>query len=345
MRGLTRNSQTTILIEGGDLMNPRIFSILLVTLACFLVGGSLGAQDKYPEKPIQSLIPYNPGGSTDLYVRALTESMSKYLGQPVIPVNKPGAGGSIAGAALVNSKPDGYTIAHLNPSQTHPELMVYFKPAPYTSKDLQFVANWGYYQFGLVVRSDSPWVSLKEFVEYARNNPGKIRCGNSGTGGRFWITAMSFVKQTGINIKDIPFQGDVETMTALLGNHIEMGIVTFWGGVLQQIEAKKIRPLCSFTEKRLEELPGVPTIKELGYQYREGLGVSYLGTFLPKGTPPNITAKISEAIRKTTEDTAFKAKMKKLGCPIWYLGTKDFEEYDARDAKLIEALFKEMGYL
>lgn len=312
---------------------------------CFFINIGVSAQDKFPGKPIQSLIPYNPGGSSDLYMRALADAMSKYLGEPVISTNKPGGGGTIAGTTLVNSKPDGYTIAQLNPSQTHPELTVYFKPAPYTSRDLQFVANWGCYQIGLVVRNDSPWMSLKEFIEYAMNNPSKIRWGNSGTGGRYWTTGMSLAKQAGIKMKDVPFQGDVETLTALLGNHIEMGMVTVWGGIIQQIEAKKIRALCVFTEKRLEELPDVPTIKELGYQYREVLGAPYIGTFVPKGAPQNIIAKISEVIRKATEDEEFKAKMKKLGCPIWYLGTKEFEEHDAKDAKLIEALFKEMGYL
>ena len=326
-------------------MHRRIFSIFAAVLVCVFAGGIVWAQNKYPEKPIQSLIPYNPGGSSDLYMRATADFMSKYLGQPILSVNKPGAGGSIAFNALANSKPDGYTIAQLNSSQTHPELTAKFKPSPYTYKDIQFVASWGFYQMGLVVKGDAPWESLKEFIGYAKNNPGKIRWGNSGTGGRVFTTGMSLSRQAGIQMKDIPFNGDVETMTALLGNHIEMGIVIIWAGVIEQIEAKKIRALCVFTEKRLEELRDVPCIKELGYEYRRVLGASYLGTFVPKGTPQPVVTRLSEAVRKMTEDGEFRARMKRLNCPIWYLGTKEFCEHDAKDAKLIEALFKEMGYL
>ena len=315
--------------------------VLMFSFVVTLLTGVAWAQDKYPERPIQVVIPYSPGGSLDLAARALVNPMAKVLGQPLIPLNKPGAGGFIGGGYLVNSKPDGYTVGIFANTQAIPEVLAKLRPATYSSKDLQPVANWSGWLVILVVRNDAPYKTFKEFVEFGKKSPTPLRFGHPGVGNSYWQVGLAIAKETGIKLKEMPYNSEGEYLPALLGNHIDVGVMTYGGSIREHVQAKTLRVLCTFEKKRLDELPDVPTVDELGFRY--DFGDFIIGNFLPKETPRNIVVKLSEATKKVTEDPDFKAKMKNLNMPIHYVDTKEFEALLERNMRIRAEFLKEKG--
>jgi tripartite-type tricarboxylate transporter receptor subunit TctC len=319
--------------------------VLPVFTAAFLLlsTGYVLAQDKYPERAIEVIIPQSPGSALDLSARVLVDSMQKILGQPVIPFNKPGAGGYLGGMTLAKSKPDGYTIGIFNNTMAVPEVLAKLRPASYSSKDLQPVANWSGWTVILVVNSDAPYKTLSEFIAYGKKNPEQLRFGHVGVGNSYWQVGLALAKETGLKFKEIPYNGEGESLPALLGKHIDLAVMTYGASTREHIQAKTLRVLCTFEQKRIEELPDVPTIKELGFRY--DFGDFIIGTFLPKGTPRNIVAKLSETTKKVTESADFREKMKGMNMPIWYLNTTDFESLLGRNTVIRSNFLKEKGLL
>jgi tripartite-type tricarboxylate transporter receptor subunit TctC len=319
-------------------------SLCLILALMFVVHqGEILAQDKYPERPITAIIPYPPGSMLDLCTRAMGDLFPKYIGQALVPLNKPGSGGFIGGAAVATSKPDGYTVGIFANTQAVPELLAKFRPASYSSKDVMPVANWSGWLVVLACNSDAPYKTFNEFIEYAKKNPGKVKFGHPGVGNRYWMLGMAMAKETGIELKDVPFSGESEYRTALLGNHIDIALLTYGGASRENIQSKTLRALCVFESKRIDELPDVPTIKEVGYEYI--YGTLFIGTFVPKGTPEGVIAKLNEATKKVVEDPQFKEKMKNLYMPIMYMDTKTFQTDIERDKDIAVKFLKEKGLL
>src|SRR5512135_1565311 len=177
--------------------------------------GPAFAPEKYPTKPITLLIGYPAGGSVDICARPFTSAAGKILGQPFIILNKPGGGSSVAMAILKNEKPDGYTIGLLISGAVMGQ---HLRAVPYdTAKDFTPIMQYGVYLYGLVVRSDSPWKTFKEFIDYAKNNPGKIRYSTGGSGTPQHLVMERLALKEKIKWTHIPFQGNGPAVTALLG--------------------------------------------------------------------------------------------------------------------------------
>jgi tripartite-type tricarboxylate transporter receptor subunit TctC len=323
-------------------MRKRILSIL-IAVCLSLCGGYIWAQDKYPEKAIEVIIPYSPGSGLDLAARVMAESMQKILGQPVIPFNKPGAGGYLGGMTVVKAKPDGYTIGVFANTQAIPEVLAKLRPASYSSKDLQPVANWSGWTVILAVNSDAPYKNLNELIAYGKKNPDQLKFGHPGVGNSYWQVGLALAKETGMKLKDIPYNSEAEYLSALLGKHVDLAVMTYSASTREHIQAKTLRVLCTFEQKRIEELPDVPTIKELGFRY--DFGDFIIGTFLPKGTPRNVVAKLTETTKKATESAEFKERMKSINMPIWYLDTADFENLLKKNTVIRSNFLKEKGLL
>ena len=193
-------------------------------LFCFFVCNILApgivlAQEKYPAKPINFLIGFPAGGTTDVCARPLVTAASKILGQPIVVVNKPGGASAVAVATLKNEKPDGYTIGILGSGAV---LSQHMRKVPYdTAKDYTPIMQYAIYLYGLVVRSDSPWNTFKEFIDYAKNNPGKIRYSTAGPGSPQHLVMERLALKEKIKWTHIPFQGGGPAVTALLGGHVE----------------------------------------------------------------------------------------------------------------------------
>jgi tripartite-type tricarboxylate transporter receptor subunit TctC len=195
----------------------------------------------------------------------------------------------------------------------------------------------------LCCNSDAPYKTFNEFIQYAKKSPRKLLFGSIGKGTRYWMLGMALAREAGFELNDIPFNGEIEYRTALLGKHIDLALMTYGAGTRQYIQSGAIRVLCTFETQRLEELPDVPTAKELGYAYK--YSPLFIGAFVPKGTPQGIIAKLSGAIAKLPGDSEFKEQMKKVYLPIRYVDTKAFQAEIKSDVETSEKFFKELGVL
>ena len=215
---------------------------------------------KYPSKPITYVCPVPPGTGTDLSIRLIAKELEKVLGQSVVVVNKPGAALTIGTAAVATAKPDGYTIGFSGgpPLFFTPQL----EKVPYHPiKDLRMVAQYGGFNFGVIVKGDSPFKSFKDLMDYARQNPKKMTYGTTGTNSMGHITMERIAKQENVQITHIPFKGTPESQTALLGGHILAAAGDF--GV-NLVDSGETRVVMLLKEEKSTEYPNVPILKDLG---------------------------------------------------------------------------------
>lgn len=263
-------------------MNKKLATLAFATLAlCFAHEAS--AQN-YPNKTIRMIVPSTPGSPTDVMARLVAQSMSQSIGQPVVVEPRPGGGGIIGTKAVVNAEPDGYTLLFTEGAK---HLMT---PALYDNvgfdpvKDLTPVATAGGGVFLLVIAPDIPARTVKEFVEYARANPGKINFG-FGQGTLPHILGASLKASTGVDINLVPYKGGAQAVADMLGGHIQMNFGTT-ATLLALIKQGKLRPLAVTGDKRSPELPDTPTMAESGFPK---LTLRYwMGVWAPPHTPKAI---------------------------------------------------------
>jgi len=294
-----------------------------------------GAQD-YPTKPINLVIQYPAGGSTDLTARALALAAKKSLGQPLVCENKSGGGGTV-GVALVAAKPaDGYTIGVVTSSPTIAFHMgkLTFHPL----NDLTPIIRWGNYLFGITVRADSPWKTIQDLLKYAKENPGKVSYGSPGVGTPTHLSTEELGMAAGIKFTHIPSKGIAENNTALLGGHID--IISDSSGWAPLVDAGKFRLLATWGEKRCARYPQAPTIKEVGYDI---VARSHIGIIGPKGMPKPIVAKLADAFKKAMDDPEFISVVKKFDMEFYYAGTEDYEKYMKTDFENVGKLVHKIG--
>ena len=276
--------------------------ILPCALLLSFLGFGQGAQaQEFPTQPINLFIDRPPGAGTDVVARAIAPAASKILGQEVIPVNKPGAGGAVAVGILANSKGDGYTLlAHTTSSLTvipHLESVAY-DPI----KDLGPVVHFGTFYCGIIVRADSPFKSFKDLIDYARKNPGKASFGIVGVGNAPHLDIELVLQQEKVNMPVVPLGGGPPAMTALLGGHVTaIGVgASAW---IPSFKSGKVKALATTTEKRI--LPDVPALHEFGYPFYN-LSTEYYLISAPKNTPAPVVAKLEGAFRKAMETPEFR---------------------------------------
>lgn len=290
---------------------------VLAAMAALLVAAPAQAGD-YPTKPIKLTIAYSAGGTTDMSARLLASILEKELGQTVICQNKPGGGGTVTAAIAAQSRPDGYNLFTLvtAPAAITPHMQqVPFNPLT----DFTPIARYGVWHYGLVVKADSPFKTFKDFLDYAKKNPGKVSYGLSGAGNPQHLVMERLRLSQGVDWKAVPFKNGAEAVTACMGGHVTAAAgVTEW---VPQVKGGEMRLLVVFDEQRMKEFPNVPTLKELGYDI---VAPSLLGIAGPKGMDPAIVAKLEKAIQKATKDPKFVKLMNKIMIEIAYLDSADF---------------------
>ena len=309
---------------------------LMAIFGFVLAFGFPAVAAEYPTKPINLVIQYPPGGSTDLTARALANGAKKFLGQPVICENKAGGGGTV-GVALVAAKPaDGYTIGIItsSPAMAFHMGKLNFHPI----NDLTPVLRWANYLFGVTVRSDSQFKTIQELLQYAKQNPEKLSYGSPGVGTPPHLAMEELSMAAGLKFTHIPAKGIAENNTALLGGHIDL--VSDSSGWAPLVDAGKFRLLATWGEKRCARYPQVPTFKEAGYDV---VARSHLGVIGPKGMPKPIVARLAEAFRKSMDEPEFHEIMKKLDMDFYYLGTDDYAKYMRSDFENIGKLVQKLG--
>jgi tripartite-type tricarboxylate transporter receptor subunit TctC len=287
---------------------------------CF---GQTGTSFPEPGKAISIYVGFAAGGASDISARLLAVALEKQLGVPVQVVAKPGASSQIAMAALARSKPDGYTLGQ---GVFAPFLVTYLDPsrqASYTRKEFQAVAHYGFAAMVFAVKASAPYKTLKDLVEAARANPGKIRVGTSGILSNSHMMALALERTAGVKFSYVHFRGSGEGIPAVLGGHVEVGAFGFPESVPQH-RSGALRILAS-TEKASDKiLPDVKTFVEQGYAVTL---TSANGLITPAGTPKAIVQVLSDAVKKAVETPEFRDKAKTMGLTPDYMDTAHFEAW------------------
>ena len=292
---------------------------LLVALmaATVILAAPASAQD-FPTKPVTIYCPWPAGGTTDQYFRAFAQIAGKYLGQPVVIENKPGAGGTLGAQSLANAKPDGYILSQMPISVfRYPHMQkTQFDPA----KDFTYVIGLSGYTFGIIVRPELPYMTFQDFIAAGKANPGKITYGTPGTGTSPHLLVEDLQQKTGARFQHVPFKGNAEGMNAFMGGHIEaVSDSSGWG---PQVDAGKARLLATFGEQRTKRWPTVPTAKELGIDL---VYPSPFGLAGPKGMDPKVVATLHDAFKKALDDPDHQKILDKLDQVLWYRNTADYQ--------------------
>ncbi len=308
--------------------------ILIVTLV--LCAGFPALAADFPAKPVSFVIPYPPGGSTDLTGRALATAAKSYLGQPVICENKSGGGGTVGPSLVVSKPPDGYTLGISSGAVTIAYHMGKLNFNPLT--DETNIIRYTSYVFGMVVRSDAPWKTIQEFVKYAKENPGKITYGTPGVGTNPHLAVEELSILTGIKLVHMPFKGGAEANAALLGGHIDaISDSTSWGPM---VDAGKFKLLVTYAPQRMARYPQVPTLKEAGYDMMYSSPLFIIG---PKGMPKPVVARLHEAFKKSLDDPDYLSILKKYDMTLNYLGPEDLDKAIRQESDQIKRVVQKLG--
>lgn len=306
------------------LKNIFLWAIIIFSVAAIWVEKA----DSFPTKPITLIVPWVAGGSTDTCMRVLAENASRYLGQPVIVENKPGAAGTVGPATMAaTAKPDGYTLSQI-------PLGVFRLPHIIKAtwdplKDFTYIIQLTGYTYGIVVKKDAPWKTLKELLTYAKTNPNKVTYATPGVGTLQHVTMEKLARKEDIKWIHVPQKGGIEVITATLGGHVMVGAET--SGWAPQVESGDLRLLAVWTEKRVPKWPDVPTLKELGYGI---VAYSPFGIAGPKGMDPKIVKILHDAFKKAMDEPSFKKILDDFYMIPLYKNSEDYTKY-------AQELFKE----
>jgi tripartite-type tricarboxylate transporter receptor subunit TctC len=300
------------------------------------------AQEPWPAaKPISMVVGFPPGGVADLTARPMAVVLERILKQKVLVENRAGAGGAVGNAYVAKARPDGYTLLMaLSSVSILPEADKVNGKAPgYTLDQLVPVALISADPTVLVVRAESPYRSIKDLVDAARANPGKINYASSGYYSALHTPMEMFSIATGAKLFHIPYQGGGPAVTAILGGQVD-ALASGPGPVLQHIKAGKLRALASWGDKRHPALPDVPTLKELGIDNEFYI---WAGLFAPAGTPEAVIRQLRDAVRQAVADPQFRQVMESSGQPIQYLDQAEFRVFFDKDAKKMADVVRQIG--
>ncbi len=298
---------------------------LLTAAALAAAAPTLRAQPAgWPARPITLIVPWPAGGSTDRHLRALAEIASKSLGQNVIIQNQPGGGGTTGpGTMALTAKPDGYTVAQFPMGMLRIPHMQKTAWNPLT--DFSFILGVTGYTFGFVVRSDSPYKTLADYLDAARKQPGKIDFGSTGIGTSPHLLLEEVADVAKVQLNHIPFKGNADLMQALLGGHVMAASdATGWD---KFVESGQMRLLVTFGESRTKRWPTVPTARELGYKV---VGNSPYGLVGPKGMDPAVVKALHDGFKRAMDDPKHLEVLDQLNQPVWYKNSADYGAW-ARD--------------
>jgi tripartite-type tricarboxylate transporter receptor subunit TctC len=308
---------------------------IAAALAMFASGGAL-AQD-YPNHPITLIVPWPAGGPTDVALRALADSASKHLGQPIVIDNKAGGSGTVGPATMAaTAKPDGYTIAQMPVTVYRLPLMQ--KTTWDAEKDFTYIIHLTGYVFATIANADTPFKTWQDVVDYAKKNPGKVTYGSSGTGGSPHLGMEMIAEKSGIKLTHVPFKGAAELHVAVAGGHVMLG----GGGASSKaiVDAGRARFLNVWTAKRVRLLPDVPTLLETGFPY---VIESPFGIAGPKGMDPKVVAKIHDAFKKALEDPAVIETLERFEMIPSYKNSEDYRVAVLEQIKMEKALLQRIG--
>jgi tripartite-type tricarboxylate transporter receptor subunit TctC len=310
--------------------DSRLIGGGLVLALCLVLAAGVGAQD-YPTKPIEVIVGFAPGGGTDMIARTVADAAPRYVGQPLVVVNKPGASGIIGAQYVAGAKPDGYTLLVAGGSET--VSTPHFRSIPFSPvDDFEPIIRFMIERLNFYVKTDSPWKTFQDLVADAKKNPDKYSYATAGVGGLHHSTMMVASKRAGFSMNHVPYKGGAETLAALAGGHVQVAMASP-NEAFALVEGGRVRPLATASITRSPTEPNTPTLRELGYDvYLE----NQKGFVFPKGTPAPIVQKLHDSLKKVFDDPQFKANADKLKLELSYLNPEEFR-------KAMKAMFVQIG--
>ncbi|MCD6575492.1 tripartite tricarboxylate transporter substrate binding protein [Candidatus Aerophobetes bacterium] len=308
-------------------------------LLLIIVGlAGIGIAKEYPTKPIKGIISLSAGGTTDIVARTLAPYMEKYLGQPVVLINEPGANGTIAVADVARRKPDGYVFGWCN----LPTLVIHsqMRDLPYDPKKFVYVASPMPYEYIVFVRSDAQWNTWEEFIDYAKKHPRMITYGVPGLGSTNHLAMEYIAMKEGIEWHAVPFKGNPESIAAVIGGHVD-ACNTSTTAAVSAYQAGKIKPLIVLSKKRISLVPNTPTLLEKGYDFYQ---FSCMGAILPPGTPEYARSKLEKAIEYACNVPEVKERAKKtLFVTIDFKNGAEYRELAEKYYKVWGDILRQVG--
>lgn len=301
----------------------RFASAALFALAS-LVFGAAGAET-YPSRAVKIIVPYPPGGASDVTARLLAQKLGEAWSQPVVIENRPGANGNVAAAYVAGMPPDGYTLLMGNVGPNAISLSLY-KNLSYGVKSFAPISQTGTVPIVILANPDAPFRTLAELVAYAKANPGKLSYGSAGIGSSTHLTAELFKAAAGVQIAHVPYKGDSPAIVDVEGGQIPLMLATTVSAV-PQIRTGRIRAIAVTTARRSSALPDVPTIAESGYPNFDTS--SWGGLLAPAGTPPDVVAKLHDAVVKIMASAETRKVLGDLGIEIISSSPQAFGKYMA----------------
>ena len=274
--------------------------------------GSAFAQEVYPAKPIAMIVPFAAGGTSDVIARLISEQMSQVLGQRIVNENVAGAGGATGLTKAARAKPDGYTIAIGNVG-TNAAAYTIYPDLQYTPASFAPVGLIAKTMPAIAIRKDFPAASTQEFLAFTRANPGKVSLGHAGIGSSNYIICRQFLAATKIDVNMVSYRGAGPALNDLMGGHLD-GVCDTATSLAGSIEGGAVKGLVVASAQRLPTLPNVQTAVEGGIPEFQGEGWNAL--FVPKDTPTPIIARLNEALRKASEDPAYRKRLSELSAVV-----------------------------
>jgi tripartite-type tricarboxylate transporter receptor subunit TctC len=297
--------------------------VIRILAAIAAAGAAQAFAQGYPNKPVHAIISFTPGSSTDIVGRVVLQKLSEIWGQPVIPENRAGAGGSIGTAVVARAPADGYTL--LIDSNAHTVTPSIYAKLPYdTLKDFVDIAPLASQPNVLIVSASSSYKTLMDVVNAAKAKPGAINWGHAGVGSGTHLNTEKFVAAAKINVTQIPFKGTPEVIQAMLSGSVDC----YWAPIsaaIPHIKGGRVRPLAVSTPKRNGQLPDVPTTGEAGVQGADA--PLWFGLWAPAGTPASIVAKISADTRKALAEPTVRDRLNNLGSDTMDMSPEDFARF------------------
>lgn len=292
---------------------------ILTAVAAAALAGAATIANAFPEKPVTIVVPFAAGGGTDITTRTMQEPMTKALGGDLVVKNTAGAGGTIGVAEAARAKADGYTLsmAPVGPLTTQPHL----RKLPYDIDSFDYVCLAYSAPTSIAVRKDSKFNTLKDLIDYAKANPGKLNFAVQAIGSIPHAAGLALAEAAGIEMVYLPVNGDGPALKALLDGTADLFIphISFLSKNKDQIKS-----LAILQDERLSTMPDLPTAKEQGYELNFPI---WGGLVAPKGTPGEAIAMLDSSCKAAIESDSFKAHMKKLGQPTAYMDGKKFETF------------------
>lgn len=296
---------------------------IVLALLVLILGAAPAAAQDYPKGTVQLVLPFSPGGATDIFWRSVGDYFGKSLGTTLALVNKPGGGGIVGMSGVLTAKADGYTLCAGN-SDTLDITPLFTKELPFnTLDDVNYIVKVANFPQSIVVRADSPFKTFEELMAYAKANPKKLKASTPGVGTNPGMALRLLHYEANVDITPVAFSGGGESITALLGGHVDLAAIAL-PAATAQIQAGKVRLLAFFSKERHPGYPDVPTAYEKGY--KQALVDTGIGVVGPKGLPPEVNRKWETVVQQTLKDKNVIAAIHKSDFVPHYLNGAQYKK-------------------